>query len=91
MYALLFGFEWTSACEAAFEKLNKTLVSTPFLRAPNSNFVFHMHIDASRFSIGCILAQSREKHMEFLISYASRQLNAIEKNCTTTECEGLCH
>ena len=48
-----------------------------------------MHIDASAFAIGCILAQPGDKNMDFPISYVSRQLNVAEKNYTTTESEGL--
>ena len=48
-----------------------------------------MHIDASNFAIGAILAQPGEHKMDFPISYASRQLNSAEKNYTTTEREGL--
>ena len=51
--------------------------------------MFHVHIDASNFAIGAILAQPGEKNMDFPISYASRQLNSTEKNYTTTEREGL--
>ena len=48
-----------------------------------------MHVDASKFAIGCILAQSRENKMDFLVSYASRQLNEAEKNYTTMKREVL--
>ena len=48
-----------------------------------------MHIDASNFAIGCVLAQPHEHNMDFPVSYASRQLNSAEKNYTTTEREGL--
>lgn len=51
--------------------------------------MFHVHIDASGFAIGCILTRPRDNHMDFPISYATRQLNPIEKNYTTTEREGL--
>ena len=52
-------------------------------------FSFHVHIDASNFALGAILAQPGEKHMDFPISYARRQLNNVEQNYTTTEREGL--
>ena len=65
------------------------LVSAPILKAPDWNTPFHVHIDASNFAIGCILAQPSEHNMDFPISYASRQLNMAEKNHTTTEREGL--
>ena len=89
LYALLVQFEWTDECEEAFNKLKKALISAPILRAPDWNKVFHVHIDASNFAIGCILAQPGEHNMDFPISYASRQLNSAKKNYTTTEREGL--
>ena len=46
-------------------------------------------MDASKFAIGCILAQLGENKIDFPVSYASRQLNEVEKNYTTTEREGL--
>lgn len=89
LYTFLVIFDWTDECEQAFHKLKEALISAPILRAPNWNLIFHVHIDASSFAIGCILTQPGEHKMGFPTSYASRQLNAAEKNCTTTEQEGL--
>ena len=89
LYALLVEFEWTNECEVAFEKLKKALISVVILKAPDWTKPFHVHIDASNYAIGCILAQPGEHKMDFPISYASRQLNSAEKNYTTTEREGL--
>ena len=55
LYALLVVFEWTDDCEVAFEKLKIALVTAPILRAPNWAEIFHVHIDASTYAIGCIL------------------------------------
>ncbi|MCO5560573.1 hypothetical protein L7F22_014188 [Adiantum nelumboides] len=71
------------------EKLRKALIDAPILRAPDWNKVFHVHIYASNFAIGCVLAQLGEHNMDFLVSYASRQLNSAERYYTTTEREGL--
>ncbi|MCO5560567.1 hypothetical protein L7F22_014182 [Adiantum nelumboides] len=89
LYALIVAFEWTNECIESFEKLRKALIDAPILRAPDWNKVFHVHIDASNFAIGCVLAQPGEHNMDFPVSYASRQLNSAEKNYTTTEREGL--
>ena len=51
--------------------------------------MFHVHIDASNFAIGCVLAQPHEHNIDFLVLYASRQLNNAEKNYITIEQEGL--
>ena len=48
-----------------------------------------MHVDASKFAIGCILVQLGENKMDFPMSYASRQLNEAKKNYTTAERKGL--
>ena len=48
-----------------------------------------MHVDASNFSIGAILARPRKGNMDFPICYANRQLNSAKKNYTTTKWEGL--
>lgn len=48
-----------------------------------------MHVDASAFAVGCILAQPGDGNKDFPICYVSRELNAAEKNYTTIEREGL--
>ena len=86
LYALIVIFKWTDKCEKAFEKLKDALINAPILRSPHWNKIFHQgHIDASNFSIACVLAQSGEHNMDFPVSYASRQLNSAEKNYITIE------
>ena len=64
-------------------------MSAPILRAPVWDKIFHVHIDASAYAIGCILTQPGEFNKDSSIAYASRQLIAAEKNYTTIEREGL--
>ena len=89
LYALIVKFEWNEECDVTFQKLKDALVSAPILKAPDWNKTFHVHIDASNFAIGCILAQPGDGNMDFPVCYASRQLNTAERNYTTTEREGL--
>ena len=89
LYALIVEFIWTEECDTAFQKLKQALISAPIPRAPDWNKVFHVHVDASNFALGCVLAQLGEHNMDFPISYASRQLISAERNYTTTEREGL--
>lgn len=65
MYDLIVVFEWTLMCENSFEKHKKALITAPILQAVDWDKVFHFHINASRYAIGCILAQPRDNHMEF--------------------------
>ena len=89
LYALLVEFIWTEECEESFEKLRQTLITAPILRSPDWTKPSHVHIDASNYAIGCILAQPYKGNMDLPVSYASRQLNSVEKNYTTIEREGL--
>ena len=73
----------------SYERLKQALLFAPILKSPNWEIIFHVHIDASNFAIGCVLAQSGEHKLDHPISFASRQLNDAEINYTTTEREGL--
>ncbi|MCO5549982.1 hypothetical protein L7F22_003459 [Adiantum nelumboides] len=89
IYGLITIFIWMDECKESFQKLKEALIKAPILKAPNWSKIFHVHVDASAFAIGCILAQPGDRNMDFPIYYASRQLNSAEKNYTTTEREGL--
>ena len=89
MFSLINRFEWTKEATTSFEKLKKLLASTPILRSPNWDLMFHVHTDAFGFAIGSILTQPREHKMDYPIYFSSRQLNKAEQNYTTTEREGL--
>ena len=82
LYALIVIFEWTKECEVSFQKLREAPINAPILRAPDWNKIFHVHVDASKFAIGCVLAQPRKHKVDFPVSYASGQLNDAEKNYT---------
>ncbi|KAL2622248.1 hypothetical protein R1flu_002453 [Riccia fluitans] len=50
-------FEWSKDCQVAFDLLRNALVSSSILAVPDWNKPFHVHIDASAFAIGAVLAQ----------------------------------
>lgn len=89
LYTLLIVFEWTDDYALAYEKLKKALVSAPILKKPEWYKFFHVHIDASAYAIGCILAQPQEQNMDFPISYAGKKLNSAEKSYEAIEWESL--
>ena len=89
LYKLLIEFKWSDKCQESYDKLKKALASAPILKQPNWDIIFHVHIDASNFAIGCVLAQPGDHKLDYPISFASRQLCDAEINYTTTEREGL--
>ena len=66
LYKFLIEFVWTEECQMAYDALKKALATTPILKAPNWDIVFHVHIDASNFAIGCVLAQPSDLKLTIL-------------------------
>ena len=89
LYKLLWSLSGIMTVNMLMIHLNMHLAFAPILRTPNWDLMFHVHIDASNFVIGCVLAQPREHKLDYAISFASHQLNHVDINCTTTEREGL--
>ena len=76
-------FEWSQACEAAFDKLKTMLVSPPIMRSPNWDLPSEIMCDASDYAIGDVSRQ-REYKIAFVIYYASKTLDSAQSNYTTT-------
>ena len=81
-------FEWSQACEVAFDKLKTMLVSPPIMQSPNWDLPFEIMCDASDYAIGAVLGQKEDKKA-FVIYYASKTLDFAQSNYTTTEKEFL--
>jgi hypothetical protein len=89
IYGLMHNPEWTQECEIAFQQLKRGLSTAPILKGSNWEKEFHVHTDASAYAIGCVLTQPGESKLDYPVYFASRQLDATERNYTTTEREGL--
>nr|GEY90340.1 retrovirus-related Pol polyprotein from transposon 17.6 [Tanacetum cinerariifolium] len=81
-------FVFSKDCIQAFQTLKKRLTEAPILIAPNWDLPFELMCDASDFAIGAVLGQGHEKHFK-PIHYASKTMNDVETNYTTTEKEML--
>ncbi|WVZ85711.1 hypothetical protein U9M48_032602 [Paspalum notatum var. saurae] len=75
-------FQWTSACQKAFEELKKRLTTAPVLTFSDMHKSFSVYCDASRLGLGCVLMQEGK-----VVAYASRQLRDHEKNYPTHDLE----
>ena len=71
-----------------FEELKLLLTTALIVRAPNWQLPFKVMCDASDFAIGAVLRQ-REDGKPYVIYYASKTLNEVQRNYTTTEKELL--
>ncbi|RVW22337.1 putative mitochondrial protein [Vitis vinifera] len=66
----------------SFEQLKQFLTTAPIVRAPNWQLPFEVMCDASDFAIGVVLGQ-REDGKPYVIYYASKTLNEVQRNYTT--------
>lgn len=82
-------FVWIPDCQLAFMELKQLLTSAPVLSYPDFQKPFVLETDASGSGLGAVLAQRQEDHTVRPIAYASRSLQAHERNYGITELEGL--
>ena len=81
-------FVWSSDAQSAFTQLKKALTTAPILASPEFGKPFILTTDASKFALGAVLSQVQEGK-ERAIRYASRSMNAAERNYSVTEKECL--
>ena len=71
-------FQWTPACQAAFEIIIGKLISPPVLAYPDFSLPFTLHTDASGEGIGAALYQVQDGRPR-VIAYGSRTLYDAER------------
>ena len=81
-------FEFTDECLKAFNTLKKALVSAPIIQSPDWSLPFEIMSDASDFTVGAVLGQTKDKK-HHAIAYASKTLTGAQLNYATTEKELL--
>ncbi|CAC5410726.1 unnamed protein product [Mytilus coruscus] len=82
-------FQWTKDCQVAFDKLKKTLISSPILAYPDMSKDFILTTDASGTAIGYFLAQLDSEGQEKVIAYGGRSLTEAERKWSASEHECL--
>ncbi|KAK1616449.1 hypothetical protein QYE76_021966 [Lolium multiflorum] len=81
-------FVFDDDCKEAFETLKKALTTAPIVEPPDWNLPFEIMCDASDFVVGAVLGQRVNKKLN-VIHYASKTLDAAQRNYATTEKELL--
>ncbi|KAK1606632.1 hypothetical protein QYE76_030305 [Lolium multiflorum] len=81
-------FVFDDDCKEAFETLKKVLTTAPIVEPPDWNLPFEIMCDASDFAVGAVLGQRVNKKLN-VIHYASKTLDAAQRNYATTEKELL--
>ncbi|CAG2220738.1 Retrovirus-related Pol polyprotein from transposon 17.6 [Mytilus edulis] len=75
----LFGKEWTTDCQTAFDTLKEHLVTAPILSYAKFDEPFILETDASMQGLGAVLSQYVDGQLR-VVAYASRALRPNERN-----------
>lgn len=71
-------FEWTDACQYAFENMKMKLLSPQILKFPDFSKKFILSTDASKIACGAVLTQDYD-NIEMPIAYASKAFSKCKK------------
>ena len=83
-------FQWSEACQEAYDKLKAVLTSSPVVSYFDVNKESIVLVDASPVGLSAILAQRAPQSEETkIIAYASRSLTDVETRYSQTEKEAL--
>ena len=71
-------FIWDDWAQRSFDALKAALASTPVISPPNYQKDFLLYLAASDTTVGMVLVQTDNVHMEHVIYYLSRGLVGAE-------------
>ena len=77
-------FEWTEACQQAFDMVKGALTTAPCLKLPDDNSRFTVVCDACKYGIGAVLLQKGRP-----VAFEGRKLTPTEQTWGTVEQEML--
>ena len=77
-------FDWSDACEEAFQGLIWNLINAPTLSLPDPSKPYQVVTDASGFGLGAVLLQDDRP-----VAFESRKMSSAERNYPVSEQELL--
>ncbi|GFW88987.1 retrovirus-related Pol polyprotein from transposon 297 [Trichonephila clavipes] len=78
------NFFWSIEAQKAFDAVKAAITKAPVLKLPDFKKLFELFTDASSIGVRAVLNQEQRP-----VVFASRTLNAAERNYTVTERECL--
>ncbi|GKV50080.1 hypothetical protein SLEP1_g56797 [Rubroshorea leprosula] len=78
------NFQWTDACQQAFDELKRHLASAPLLSKPVEGESLYLHLGVTTEAISSVLLREENKNQK-PICYVSKVLQGAEQNYPTAE------
>ena len=82
-------YTWTSAAQNAFDTVNEMITSDTVLTHYNPEVPVKLACDSSAYGLGVVISHVMENGEERSIAFASRTLDAAEKNYAQIQMETL--
>ena len=82
-------FEWSSACQQAFDQVKMLLSTATVLAAPRLDQPFKLQVDAGRVGAGGVLMQTDSEEVDRPVIYFSRKFNRHQLNYSVMEKEAF--
>jgi len=82
-------FRWTAECQSAFDLLKQALITEPVLAAADPYKDYYLNTDANDVCIAAALQQEDKDGVMHPIAYASKLMNAAQRNYSVSEKECL--
>ncbi len=82
-------FQWSDACQRAFENVKSLLIAAPVLAAPDHSRTFSLAVDASDAGVGAVPQQMGADDVEHPVCYFSKKFSSAQRNYSTIEKEAL--
>ncbi len=83
------NFLWIKECQKAWKLIKQKYIEALILISPNWQVEFHVHIDASLFTMGATVAQNVTWKKYQPIMYVSRLLNRVKHDYNTIKEQAL--
>jgi hypothetical protein len=78
-------FQCNEDCQQGLDTLKENMVTTPILVFPYWDNTFHVHIDASKITLGGIMSQPGTRDLDHPIAFERMKLLEYDHNYNTTK------
>jgi RNase H-like domain found in reverse transcriptase/Reverse transcriptase (RNA-dependent DNA polymerase) len=75
-----FTWNWSDACQEAFDTLKKAITSAPVLIFPDESKPYKFEADSSNYATGAVLSQEGEDQKWHPVAFLSKSLSSVERN-----------
>jgi len=74
------AWNWSAACQKAFDSLKTAITSSPILIFPDESKPYKVEADSSNYATGAVLSQEGDDGKWHPVAFLSKSLSSVERN-----------